>query len=171
MLINFLIHIVTIQTNRNASYGPYSRTMRMICHHQQQMNQLVLQPGQPRQASTRNVHNSPPSLITLVITLATIPFHDCYNPLHQSALISGLAGSTIYFQVFLGLPPCLTPRFQDNLSLNLTPHIHLIYLISTRCNTTSFTLFSGHISLPHSIWGCKQINLSTKLQVSKCEYL
>jgi len=35
----------------------------------------------------------------------------------------------------------------DSLSLNFTPHIQLIILISARCNATSFSLFKGHVSL------------------------
>jgi len=36
---------------------------------------------------------------------------------------------------------------QDILSLNLTPYIHLITLMSVRCNASSFSIFSDDVSL------------------------
>jgi len=48
------------------------------------------------------------------------------------------------------IPNCCPSLMQDSLSLNFTPHIHLIILISVQCNTNSFSLFNDHVSLPHN---------------------
>jgi len=48
------------------------------------------------------------------------------------------------------VPNLCLHTIQDCLSLNLTPHIHLVILISAYTylrNTISFSLFIGHISL------------------------
>ena len=46
------------------------------------------------------------------------------------------------------IPNCCLNSMQNSLSLNFTPHIHQIILISDRCNTSSFSLFNDHVSLP-----------------------
>ena len=38
-----------------------------------------------------------------------------------------------------------------SLSLNFTPHIHLIIRISAQCNASSFSLVNGHVSLPCNV--------------------
>ena len=62
---------------------------------QQPTRLIVLDPGQPRWAGSRNVHNSHPSCIILLITFAPVPLDllpsVCYNPLQHRTFLPGLA--------------------------------------------------------------------------------
>ena len=61
------------------------------------------------------------------------------------------------FLVTLSIPSITLNSLQENLSVTLMLHIHLVILISARWSVKSFSLFIGHVSLPYNIQLCTQL--------------
>jgi len=61
------------------------------------------------------------------------------------------------FLVTSSIPSITLNSLQENLSVTLMLHIHLVILISARWSVKSFSLFIGHDSLPCNIQLCTQL--------------
>jgi len=78
-------------------------------------------------------------------------FSPCNRHHHPFNMSIPAQSISLFHFTMSSIPNCSLNSTQDSLSLNFTPHIHLIVLMSAQCNACSFSLFIATVKILHKL--------------------